>query len=138
MNDQSQQPKQDPRDPEDAILSGLGIVAGILIGVVLWGFVEDWLTFSPVGPWVAQGSLFAGCVLIGSVVDGLIRPRDWPWRYRIRKTIFLAVAVMILWGIAAIGHAIAGKTAAAIGWLVAFIIVGVVEWTLRRCRRARK
>ena len=115
-----QQPKQDHRYPEDAILPGIGIVAGILIGVVLWEFVEDWLTLGPVGLWVAQGSLFAVCVLIASMVDGLIRPRDWPWRYRIRKTVFLAVAIMIAWGTAAIGHAIAGKTAAAIGWLVAF------------------
>ncbi|MBC8876834.1 MAG: hypothetical protein H8E44_45990 [Planctomycetes bacterium] len=136
MNDQSQQPNQDSRDPEDAILPGLGFVAGFLIGVVLWAFVEDWLTLSPVGLWVAQGSLFAGCVLIASMVDGLIRPRDWPWRYRIRKTVFLAVAVMILWGIAAIGHAIAGKTAAAIGWLVAFLVLLAVEWTLRKRRWA--
>lgn len=136
MSDQSPTPKQDPCDPGEVILPGLGIVAGILIGVVLWAFVEDWLTLGPVGLWVAQGSLFAVCVLIASMVDGLIRPRDWPWRYRIRKTVFLAVAIMILWGIAAIGHAIAGKTAAAIGWLVAFIILGAVEWILRRCRWA--
>ena len=138
MNDPSQQPKQEPHDPEDAILPGLGIVAGFLIGVVLWAFVEDWLTLGPVGLWVAQGSLFAACVLIASMADGLIRPRDWPWRYRIRKTILLTVGIMILWGIAAIGHAIAGRTAAAIGWLAAFVIVGVVEWILRKCRQARK
>lgn len=137
MNDQSQQPKQDPREPEDPILPGLGIVAGILIGVVLWGFVDDRLTLGPAGLWVAQGCLFAVCVLIASVVDGLIRPRDWSWRYRIRKTVFLAVAIMIAWGIAAIGHVIAGKTAAAIGWLIAFVIVGVVEWILRKRRWAR-
>ena len=136
MSGESEQTKQDPCDPEDAILPGLGFVAGILIGVVLWAFVEDWLTLGPVGLWIAQGCLFAGCVLIASMVDGLIRPRDWPWRYRIRKTVFLAVAIMILWGVAAIGHAIAGKTAAAIGWLVAFVIVCAGEWILRKCRWA--
>ncbi len=134
MNDQSQQPKQDPHDPEAAILPGLGFVAGILIAVVLWTFVEDWLTLSPVALWVAQGSLFAVCVLIASVVDGLIRPRDWPWRLRIRQAILLAVAIMILWGIAAIGHSIASKTTAAIGWLVAFLIVCAVERALRKRR----
>lgn len=136
MNDQSEQPKQDPREPGDAILPGLGIVAGILIGVVLWIFLEDWLTLGSVGLWIAQGCLFATCVLIGSVVDGLIRPRSWPVRLRIRKTLFLAVAIMILWGIAATGHAIAGRTAAAIGWLVAFLILSAVAWTLRKHRWA--
>ena len=134
MSDESQQTKQDPHDPENAILPGLGIVAGVLIGVVLWTFMEDRLTLSPVGLWVAQGSLLAACVLIGSVVGGLIRPKGWPWRLRIRKTVFLAVAIMILWGIAAIGHAIAGKTAAAIGWLVAFLTLLAVEWILKRRR----
>ena len=134
MNGQSQPTKQDPHDSKHAILPGLGIVAGILIAVVLWTFVEDWLTLGPIGLWVAQGCLFAACVLIASTADGLIRPRDWPWRYRIRKTVFLAVAIMILWGIAAIGHSIAGKTTAAIGWLVAFLIVCVVERALRKRR----
>jgi len=104
------------------------------LGVVLWAFVEDWLILGPVGLWIAQGCLFAACVLIASMVDGLIRPRDWPWRHRIRKTVFLAVAIMIVGGIAAVGHAIAGKTAAAIGWLVAFVIVGGVEWILKKRR----
>lgn len=39
MNDHSQQPQQVPREPEDPILPGLGIVAGILIGVVLSQYV---------------------------------------------------------------------------------------------------
>ena len=138
MSDQSQQTKHEPHDPEDAILPGLGFVVGIFIGVVLWTFTEDWLTLGPVGLWVAQGCLFAGCVLIASMADGLIRPRNWPWRYRIRKTIFLTVAIMILWGIAAIGHAIAGKTTAAIGWLVAFLIACAVERILRKPRWAGK
>jgi hypothetical protein len=100
MNEQSRPTKQDPHDPADAILPGMGIVAGMLIGFVLWAFVEDWLILGPVGLWIAQGCLFAACVLIGSVVDGLIRPRDWWWRFRIRKTVFLAVAIMIVWALA--------------------------------------
>ena len=133
MGDDSEKTNQDRFAQEDAILPGLGIVAGILIGLFLWGFVvEDWLTLGPAGLWVAEGCFYAVCVLIASMIDGLIRPKDWSWRNRIRNTLVFAVGVVAWWGSAAIGHAIAGDTAATIGWLVAFLVLVVVGWLLRR------
>ena len=121
MNGDSEQTNQDRFGKQDAILPGLGIVVGILIGVVLWKCVEDWLTLGPAGLWVAEGCFYAVCVLIASMIDGLIRPKDWSWRNRIRNTLVFAVGVVAWWGSAAIGHAIAGDTAATIGWLVALL-----------------
>ena len=121
MNGDSEQTNQDRFGKQDAILPGLGIVVGILIGVVLWKCVEDWLTLGPAGLWVAEGCFYAVCVLIASMIDGLIRPKDWSWRNRIRNTLVFAVGIMAWWGSAAIGHAIAGDTAATIGWLVALL-----------------
>ena len=132
MSDDPQQTNQDRSGQEDAILPGLGIVAGILVGVVLWECVEGWITLGPAGLWVAQGAFVAVCVLVASMIDGLIRPRDWSWRNRIRNTLVFAVGVVAWWGSAAIGHAIAGETAATIGWLVAFLVLVVVGWILRR------
>ena len=49
MSDESERASNDRVDSEDAILPGLGMVAGILIGVVLWQFVDGWVVFGPAG-----------------------------------------------------------------------------------------
>jgi hypothetical protein len=94
MNDDSQQPNHERSGQDDPILPGLGIVVGILIGVVLWEFAEDWITLGPAGLWGAQGCFYAVCVLIASIIDGLIRP----WRNRLRSALMLAVEIVAVWG----------------------------------------
>jgi len=138
MNADSQQTSQDRSGEDDAILPGLGIFAGFMIGAVLSEFVvEDWLTVGPAGLWVAQGCTIAVCILIASTIDGLIRPKVWSWRNRIRSTVVNAVVIMAWWGSAAIGYAIAGDKADSVGWLVALLVLIVISWFLRR-RRTHK
>ena len=79
MNDDSQQTSQDRSGQDDAILPRLGIVVGILIGVVLWKCIEGWITLGPVGLLVAEGCFYAVCILLASMIDGLIRPKGWSW-----------------------------------------------------------
>ena len=134
MSDEFQETNQNRFDQDDAIMPGLGIVAGILIGVVLWECVDDWITLGPAGLWVAQGCTIAVCILIVSAIDGLIRPKDWSWRNRIRSTVVFAVMIMAWWGSAAIGYALAGDKADTVGWLVALLVLVVIRWLLRRRR----
>ena len=52
MNNDSQQPERERSGQEDAVLPGLGIFAGFMIGALLSELVvEDWITgFSTIGP----------------------------------------------------------------------------------------
>ena len=85
---------------------------------------------APAGLWVAQGAFYAVCVLIASMIDGLIRP----WRNRLRNTVLFAAVIVAWWGSAAIGYAIAGDKADTVGWLVAFLVFVVMGWALRKGR----
>ncbi len=131
MND-SQQTNQDRFGKQDAIIPGLAIVVGVLVGIVLWEVVDDWLTLGPSGLWVAQGCTIAVCILIASTIDGLIRPKDWSWRNRIRDTVLFAAVIVVWWGSAAIGYAIAGDKADTVGWLVALLVLALIGWFLRK------
>ena len=138
MSDESAPATKARFDSEDAVLPGLGMVAGILIGVVLWQFVDDWVTLGPIGVWVVQGVFFAACIFIASMIDGLIRRKDWGWQYRLKRTIWLAASIMVLWCIAAIGQAVGGKNVAAGSWLCGFVLLAIAEWWLRRVTRQKK
>jgi hypothetical protein len=137
MNGKSERASKDRGDSEGAILPGLGMVAGILIGVVLWQFVKEWGALGPVGVWIFQGLFFAACIFIASMIDGRIRPNDWDWQYRLKRTSWLAVSIIMLWGIAAIGHAVGGKDVAAVVWLAGFVLLGLGEWWMRRVTRRK-
>jgi hypothetical protein len=138
MTDETEPTLKDRKNSEDAILPGLGMVAGIFFGVVLWQFVDDWVTLGPVGVRLVQGFFFATCIFIASMIDGLIRPKGWGWRYRLKRTTWLAASIIVLWGIAAIGHAVGGKNAAAGSWLFGFVLLAYAEWWMRRATRQEK
>ncbi len=114
------------------------MVAGILIGVVLWQFVGDWVSVGLVGVWVVQGIFFATCIFVASMIDGLIRPKNWSWQYRLRRTSWLAVSIVVLWGVAAIGQAFGGKNVATGSWLCGFVLLAAAEWWMRRVTRQEK
>ncbi len=132
MSNNSQKTNQDRFGSEDGVLPGLGIVAGFLVGLVLWKFLDGWITLGPAGLWLAEGCFIAVCILISSVIDGLARPKAWSWRNRIRTTTVSAVVIVTWWGSAAIGYALAGDKADSVGWLLAFLVLFVISWLLRK------
>jgi hypothetical protein len=118
------------------VLPGLGIVIGMFASIFAWVLVvDDLVELGPVGSWLAQGLFFAGCIVIASAIDGLIRPNAMKWPFRIRVTLSIALGIIIVWGVAAVGYAVAGKTGGYISWLSALAFCFVFEWFYRRERR---
>ena len=137
MNDDSEQSTHNPLANYPG--SGCCIVAGILIGIVVWQFVlEEWLALDPVRRWVVQGGFFAACILVASVVACLTQPKGWPWRHHVKSTIELVVVVIGGWGIAAIGHAVGGKEWAAGLWVLGLLLFSLAASLMRRVARREK
>lgn len=122
---------------ENGILPGLGTVAGIVVAVLLWAAVEQ---FVPSGPryLVAQGMLFAVSTFLCNVIDGVLRPQVWTWKRRIRWSADFSLGILLIWCAGAVGHLMSGRRGAAIGFLIMFAIVFLAERILKRQRLCDK
>ncbi len=131
---QSDNPHKNP--PDNPLLPGLGICAGIFLGIFAWQiFLDDWLSLSSSATWFAQGVFFAVSITVCSLLDGVIRPHDWRWGDRVRGTLSVAMTVVLAWSGAAIGEMLGDALWIVGGWLLGGALGGVIDHFLRPRRQ---
>ncbi len=120
-------------------LPGLGIVAGIFVGIV-FGYLlsQTWGDQDPgvVKSYLVYGNCIAAGVLVCSLVDGWLRPASWSRPVRTRQTIVIALAVLVVFGVVpSLAFKVAGENGAKASiWLLFVVIAGWVFF--KRWRRS--